>query len=162
MPKSLYVITEEYNQLMFQIEEQEGVLEEYQAEALAINERELQTKSVAYLEFMRSKEGMINLRKEEIKRQQAAIKREEKIINLLKKNLVNAVNLFGEFEVGTVKFSTRKSSSVVIEDEDQITKDYQKTKVTISIDKAKIKKALSSGEKIPGARLSSNQNLSIK
>ncbi len=56
----------------------------------------------------------------------------------------------------------RKSKSTIIEDENIIDFKYKKEKVSISIDKTAIKKAIESGEQVKWARISENMNLTIK
>ena len=80
----------------------------------------------------------------------------------LKDNLLNAVKLFGKFEVGTVTFGTRKSSSVIVEDVNALPGDYKKVKVTETADKTAIKKALKAGEQIEGCSIQESINLKIK
>ena len=159
---TLFNVAHDYVELMNEIEEAEGELTPELAERLEINEKHLQTKSVAYLEVIRGKEAFNLMIDEEIKRLQAMKKRNNTLINNLKDRLVGAVNLFGEFTVGTVTFSTRKSVSLVIEDETKIPQKYQVKTVTTKPDKKAIKDAINEGEEIKGAYLSENRNLKIK
>jgi len=162
MSKPLYEITTEYNDLMLAIEEQEGVLEDEQIEALAINEKELQIKSVAYWEVIKSSKSFEKRIDEEIKRLQAMKKAKNTLVGILTNNLLGAVNLFGEFNAGLLTFKTRKSTVCVIEDEDAITKDYKTITVTEKISKTKIKEAIKSGVEVKGAILQENRSLMVK
>ena len=55
----------------------------------------------------------------------------------------------------------RRSISVEIQDESRIPDAYKKEKVSTSIDKIAIKKALTGGEEIAGATLLEKQNIQI-
>ena len=162
MKTTLYKISEDYNELMNSIEENEGVLTEDQEQALVINEKELQSKSISYLEFIRSREGFLLIVDDEIKRLQAIKKRNNTLIDKLKSNLLGAVNLFGEFTVGTVTFGTRKSESITVEDVNSLPSEYKTIKVTEAANKAELKKALKEDEEIEGVTLNVNLNLKIK
>ena len=89
----------------------EGELSEELEQALAINEAQLQSKSIAYLEFIQSKESFNTRIDDEIKRLQAMKKRNANLVSKLKNRLLDAVKLFGAFEVGLTKFGTRKSQN---------------------------------------------------
>jgi len=160
--QTLYKITENYNELMKEIEAAEGVLTPEMERALTINEEQLQKKSIGYLEVIKTKDAFNVMIDEEIKRLQAIKKRNNTLVSTLKERLLNAVKLFGEFSVGTVTFTTRKSTSVFIENEDEIGKEWKKVKVTEQIDKKKIGDALKGGKEVVGASLSNNLSLRIK
>lgn len=162
MKTTLYNIKEDYSALMDSIEENEGVLTEDQENALTINKSELEGKSVSYLEVIKSSEAFIGTIDDEIKRLQALKKRNTTLIDTLKSNLLSAVNLFGEFKVGTLTFGTRKSESVHVESVNGLPNEYKTIKVTESANKAELKKALNNGEEIDGVSIQSNLNLKIK
>ena len=159
--QSLYNIILDYDELMFDIEEQEGVLTEEQETALMINEKEVQTKTIAYLQVIKSKDAMNSQIDEEVKRLQAMKKRNNSLVSRLKENLLNAVKTFGDIEVGLNKFSTRKSQSITVEDVNTLPKEYKVIKVTESADKKALKEAIKAGEKIDGVELLDNLNLKI-
>jgi hypothetical protein len=158
---SLYEITNEQRELISQIEALDGELSPEMEEALAINQSQLAQKSIAYLEVIRTKEAFNGLIDNEIKRLQGLKKRNNNVVDRLNDNLLMAVKTFGEFEVGTNKFGTRKSTSVEIEDEDALPKEYISTVITTKPDKAKIGEDLKAGLEVKGAKLSFNQNLKI-
>ena len=60
------------------------------------------------------------------------------------------------------ELSYRKSEAVVLVDETLIPTEFKKEKVSVSIDKTEIKKALKEGEEIPWAVIETRQNLQIK
>ena len=164
MKQSLYNIVEEQRFTLAEIEDMAGELTPELEEQLVINAQQLESKSIAYLEVIKDREAYINNAKEEIKRLQAIVKVNDNLVNRLKDNLLLAVKTFGSFEVGFVKFGTRKSTSVEVDLEmvNQLPNEYKTIKVTESPNKAEIKKALQDGVEINGCELIENINLSIK
>ena len=161
MKNSLYVIIQDQKYTIQEIELMEGELTPELEEQLIINANQLEAKSIAYLEVIKSKEAFNLNISEEIKRLQAIKKRNDALVSRLKDNLLIAVNTFGDFETGFNKFSTRKSQSVEVEDVNQLPQEYKTIKVTESADKAAIKKALKTGVKIDGCSIKDNYNLKI-
>lgn len=161
MNKSLYNIEQEYIQLMHTIETNEGELTEELEKQLVIHEKDRNKKSIAYLEVIGSKESFNSRIDDEIKRLHTLKRQNGVLISKLKESLLNAVKLFGVFEVGLHKFGTRKSSSVEVEDVNELPKQYKTVKVTEQADKIAIKKALVNGDKIPGCKIVEKKNLKI-
>lgn len=161
MKKSLYHIETEYLTIINQVEDLAGELTPELEQQLTINKAELEGKSIAYLEFIGSKETLNTRIDEEIKRLQAIKKQNNNLITNLKNRLLDAVKLFGAFEVGLTKFGTRKSSSVSVEDVNSLHKDLKVVKVTESANKKAIKEALQRGETIEGCEIVENLNLKI-
>lgn len=162
MNTTLYNIQENYLALMESIEENEGVLTDEQVAQLAIHQTELKTKGKAYLEVIKSREAFVSTIDEEIKRLQALKKRNNNLVSTLKDRLLEAVKLFGDFQAGTLTFTTRKSTSVLVEDVNSLPKEYKVIKVTESADKLGLKSALKKGEQVEGVSLETKLNLSIK
>lgn len=162
MSNTLYNIKNDYLVLMDEIEANEGVLTDDQIKELDINKAQLQSKSIAYLEIIRQREAFVLTVDNEIKRLQALKKRNNTLIDILKSNLLNAVNLFGEFTVGTLTFGKRKSEQVIVEDVNGLPSEYKTVKVTEQANKADLKKAINSGEEIEGVSIQTNFNLKIK
>ena len=161
--KSLYSITTEYRMLMQEIEECEGVLTPELEQGLVINKEQLLVKSESYVHVIKSQEVYIDAIDAEIKRLQALKKQKEKSVDVLKSYLLQAVENFGTFTSGFFTFSTRKSSSVeVVCDVNDLPSDYKTAKITMTADKAEIKKALQSGEQIDGCAIIEKHNLQIK
>jgi hypothetical protein len=159
--ETLYNITEDYIELLNKIEIAEGEISEEVNQQLEINEQQLQTKSIAYLSVIKTKEALTMQIDEEIKRLQALKKHNSNITNNLKDRLLNAVNLFGAFEVGFTKFSTRNSKAVIVEDVNILPKEFKVVKVTEQADKKAIKQALEDGVIIEGCTIQENKNLKI-
>lgn len=161
--KTLYNINNDYLELISQVEEAEGVLTSELEQALTINKSELEVKSIAYVEVIKQRESLNERIDNEIKRLQALKKSNDTLVSKLKNNLLNAVNLFGNYEAGFIKLSTRKSKQVVIDyDVNDLPKQYKVVKVTETADKIAIKKAIESGETVYGCRIVENVNLTIK
>jgi hypothetical protein len=66
------------------------------------------------------------------------------------------------FDLPRYRISSRSSTSVEITDEDLIPEDMLRVKTSTAPDKALIKRAIQSGQDIPGAQLTTNTNWSIK
>ena len=60
------------------------------------------------------------------------------------------------------ELSYRKSEAVVFTDEEAIPSEFKKEKLTISVDKTEIKKAIQAWTEVPGAMIETRQNLQIK
>lgn len=161
MKTTLYDIEKDYLTLISQIEQAEGEITPEVEEQLIINETQLQGKSVAYLQVITTKEGVNSAIDIEIKRLEALKKRNNNLVDRLKDRLLEAVKLFGEFEVGFNKFSTRKSSSVYVEDVNSLPSEFKTVKVTEAADKKAIKDAIKAGKEIKGCSIVENLNLKI-
>jgi len=163
MEKSLYKINAEYLELFGRIELAEGVLTPELEEELIIKKSELEVKSIAYAEVIKQRESFNVRIDDEIKRLQALKKQNDTLVLKLKSNLLQAVSIFGNYEAGFLKFSTRKSKQVVIDyDVNDLPKQYKTVKVTETADKVAIKKAIEGGQEVYGCRLVENVNLQIK
>lgn len=162
MKNTLYQINQDLIELFDTIEANEGEVNDDILRALEIKENELQEKSQSYYALISSQEAFIGSIDEEIKRLQALKKSRKSLVDRLKKNLLSAVELFGEFTVGTITFGTRKSTSVEVDDVNLLPEQYKKIKVTEQADKTLIKQELKSGVEITGCRIVENVNLKIK
>ncbi len=87
----------------------------------------------------------------EIKRLQGLKKRNNNLIDNLKNRLVGAIQMFGEFTVGTNTFGLRKSERVNVDNVNSLPKEYKTIKVTEQANKTEIKKALKLGQEIKDA-----------
>lgn len=161
MKQSLYSIIEAQRYTIDDIEHMGGELTPELEKELKINAYQLQNKSIAYLEVIKTKETFNELIADEIKRLQAMKKRNDNLVFRLKDNLLTAVKTFGDFEVGFTKFSTLKSSTIEVENVNGLPNKYKTIKVTEAANKAELKKAIQGGELIKGVELVENQNLKI-
>jgi len=162
MKNTLYDIKNEYLELVTEIEELEGELTPELEYKLKINQNELQTKAIAYHSVILSKEAFNTTIDNEIKRLQAMKKQNNNVIDRLKNSLVSAIELFGEFKIGTNTFGLRKSERVEIEDVNLLPKEFKTVKVTEQANKIEIKKALKLGQEIKNTYLKEIYNLKIK
>ena len=161
--KSLYDITIDQKILINEIEEMEGELTPEMEERLVITKAEIQQKTIAYLEVISSKESFNSLIDNEIKRLQGMKKQNNSIVDRLKDNLLLAVKTFGNYQIGTQKFGTRKSNSIQVDPDkvNSLPSEYKTVKVTEAPDKKALKDALKRGEEIDGVQLLENLNLKI-
>lgn len=159
--ETLYKIENNYLELISKVEEAEGEITPEIDELLAINEKQLQSKSIAYLSVIKNKEAFIMQIDEEIKRLQALKRKNDNIVGYLKGRLLNAVKVFGVFEVGLTKFSTRKSEAVIVDDVNSLPKEFKTIKVTEQANKKAIKDAIKSGQDVKGCKIQENLNLKI-
>lgn len=161
MKQSLYNIVEQQRYTLSEIEAMQGELTHELEAQLEITATQLNSKSIAYLEIIKSKETFNDSISNEIKRLQAMKKANEVLVTRLKDNLLMAVKTFGAFEVGFTKFGTRKSSSIEVEDVNKLDTKYKVIKVTEQADKVKIKADLLDGHIITGCKIKHNLNLKI-
>lgn len=159
---NLFNITQNYLTLANQLSEGE-LTPEIEAE-LIINESQLQEKAVNYGYVIKQLGHEVNAVNEEIKRLTELKKRNEKAIERMETAISNAMQLYGIEKVDSsfLKLSFRKSESVEIVNDAQLSPQYTTTKTTITPNKVAIKEALKRGEVVEGAILVTNQNLQIK
>jgi len=145
-----------------EVEQNEGELTPEIEEALAINSQELSEKSLAYVEFMGNLNAQNNRVDDEIKRLQLLKRKNTQMLEFLQKGLVQAVNEFGTIHTGTYTIGVRQSEECVIEDTDKIPEKFKTVKMEVQVDKLAVKKAIKSGEQVPGAHVQGNQHPIIK
>ena len=163
MKKSLYEITGDALAIYQDIEEQgTGELTEEQEQALTINQNELQSKGIAYLEVIKDRTAFESNVDAEIKRLQAMKKANNKLIERLKDGLFLAQQSFGDIELGLTTITTRASKSVDVDDINSLPNEYKTIKIVETADKIAIKNALNSGVEIEGCRIIETLNLRIK
>lgn len=189
---NLYQIELEYQELLRTAEEQDGVLDDEQNKALDITLEDFAKKSEQYAKIIRNLEGDIAFAEKEIERINKFIGTKTNIIERLKQNLLDAVILFGEkdkkkdiwrYEIETFKFSTRKSSQVIV-DEEKIDNKWKQVNISekftldelnkintllernveakTSVLKTPIKEAIEKGEFVEGASIQEKFGLTIK
>jgi hypothetical protein len=160
--KSLYHISKEALDLaeLLEVEELTPELEE----RLAINQNELQEKSVNFGFVIKDAENSILVIDEEIKRLQAIKKTQQKKCDILKGKISDALQFYGieKVETPTIKMSFRRSESVEIVSLEQLQGEYLVEKVSVTADKKAIKQAIKEGKEVDGAIIKENFNLQIK
>ena len=164
MEKSLYKIDQDLMALLEAIAEQEGEITPEQDEQLAINRYELETKAVDYSMAILQLNAWVEMADKEAKRVTAIKNAYKKTSETLKQRITDAMERYDIREVkdATIKVSLRKSVQTIIDDLDQVPKQYKTVKVETTPDKTAIKKAIQEGEIIEGAHLEEKNNLQIK
>lgn len=150
--------------LLEAIAEQEGEITPEQDEQLAINRYELETKAVDYSMAILQLNAWVEMADKEAKRVTAIKNAYKKTSESLKQRITDAMERYDIKEVkdATIKVSLRKSVQTIIDDLDQVPKQYKVVKVETTPDKTAIKKAIQDGEIIEGAHLEEKNNLQIK
>lgn len=162
--RSLYHISQEMAEIKEILIQNDGELTDDLEHKLVITEKELEEKSANYgiviKDYSLEIEALDNAIQDLQQRKQKRLKAQQ----ALKDKIANAMQEFGLKKVETpiVTLSFRKSTSVQIDDEDAISSEFVKTKITSSISKTEIKKALEAGKAVTGARIIEKQNLIIK
>lgn len=164
MEKSLYKIDKELMALLEAIAEQDGEITPEQDEQLAINRYELETKAVDYSMAILQLNAWVEMADKEAKRVTAIKNAYKKTSETLKQRITDAMERYDIREVkdATIKVSLRKSVQTIIDDLDQVPKQYKTVKVETTPDKTAIKKAIQDGEIIEGAHLEEKMNLQIR
>jgi len=158
---NLYAINSELALILKEIELNDGEITDTLSGKLEIAEADLMNKSESYISVIKTKESFVSAIDEEIKRLQDLKKKNTNLVSKLKDRLLEAVKIYGDFETGTHKFGTRKSSSVEVEDVNSLPNEFKTIKVTESANKKAIKDALSSGKAVKGCSIVESLNLKI-
>ena len=161
---TLYVITAELNAIITQLEELGGEITPELEQALAINEESFAAKSEDYGHAILNLKGMAAAAKAEKERLAALQKFYENTCNRLDNALKTAMVATGhdKVETPTMRLSLRHTTATEVDDLDAVPAEYKTTKVEVVADKTAIKKAIQSGEDVPGAHLVENVSLQIK
>jgi len=160
--RPFWSIQSDYEELTSHIINNGGEVTDEEINQLAINEAERNIKSVAYHRIINNIESENIIIKKEIDRLYDRLKSNQKTIDRLKKCLVDAILLYGEYEHELIKFKLRKSTAVEVNPEAVLDAKYTITKTTITPDKTLIKNDLKSGVVIDGCQLVENHHLNIK
>ena len=164
MKKSLYNIEQEYLEIANQLEDSE--LSDELEQALAINERELQGKAIAYAYVIKEADDTVSVIDAEIKRLQALKKTEQNKAQRLKETISNAMNLYGitEIKTETLKLNFRRSEGVICTDDSVVIPSEFATVVpeTIKPNLFAIKAAIKEGREVAGFEIEERYSLQIK
>ena len=131
------------------LEQMEGQIYD-KTEAVAIFIKELKAES----EMIAAEEKALKERKE------SKIKKAESLTRYLGNMMT--MNAMPSFETSKVKVSSRKSEAVVVAENAEIPERYLVTKTEVKPDKTALKKAIKSGEDIPGVIVEERVNWSGK
>ena len=165
MEKSLYQITQEQAELFNQIDELDGELTPELEEALKINSENFEAKARSYIWMIKKLEADNITITDEINRLQRIEKRNDKLIDRLKESMKMALEIFGESKkIDTFTLSIKETKYTDIFDPELVPAKYKviETTTTTKIPKDEIKKAIESGEEVPGAKIATNKTLKIK
>lgn len=159
---TLYRITSEQLRINELLEESGGELTAEIEEALMLNEENFIAKSEGYIEaiaYFKARQEAAKVRIEEMQRIKKTAENAEK---RLKERMQLAMEIMGrdKVEVGLHKLSLRNTQVVNIICESAVPNEF--VKVETSIDKAKLRERLKTGEIIPGAELRYNQSIQIR
>ena len=162
MTHTLYTITEDQRLINAMLEENGGELTPEIEEAMQITEDNFISKAEAYGATISEYDAQADACAQEIKRLQAYKKTCENVSKRMKERLTDAMHTFNTDKVtaGTFRFSFRKSTAVVIENEEMIPDDFFKTERTLC--KKELMDALKAGEVIVGATLETRQSLQMR
>lgn len=161
---SLWKIKTEYEIILNDIIDDDGVVSEQAEQLLAINVEKRDDTATNYYHIINNLEHENGQIDEEIKRLQALKKRNKTKIDLLSKSIVELINLYGEFKSSLLNFKIRKSTIVEVDEDyvNELTEEYITTKTTVTPNKTAIKTALKNGLEITGCKLVEKHNLNIK
>ena len=162
---TLYELTNEFLELQKFIEmnEEEDLDPDLINDTLESLNMEIEHKIENTIKFIKNIEPDINGYKEEEKRLYNKRKRAENLIEKLKENIdfnMRRANI-AKLKAGTFNVGFRKSKSVEITDESLIPDEF-KVEQPPKISKTDIGKYLKEGNKLEGAVLVENENLSIR
>lgn len=159
---NLYQITTTHLTLLDTIIEAGGELTPETEAALQLSEMSIQQKGINYARFIRHLEAEA----EEIKCREKELSEMRKVrentADRLRNALSEAMQVMNieEIKEGTHKINFRKSKSVEVFDESLIPNEFKK--FVPSISKTDIKKAIDSGQDVPGATIKENKSIQIK
>lgn len=162
MGSTLYELTEEFLNLLSMAEDPDVDPQAFK-DTLEGLEYEVELKADAYAKIIRQVEGNIATVDAEINRLQGFKKLLEGNVDTMKGNLENTMKVTGKTKFKTDLFSFRiqkNPASVVIDNEDDVPPEY--LKITPTVNKTAIKKAIESGEDIPYAHLEQSESLRIQ
>lgn len=162
-PLSLYAIMQEHLTLLQLILEADGELTSEMEEALLLNGQEMQKKTISVAYMLKTLEYNSDILDKEIDRLQSLKTKAVNAKEFLKQRLSEAMQLYGieRLDGGNIKLFFRKSEAVVVTDPAQIPEQFLEWKDPV-VSKTKIKAAIKAGEEVPGAQLTTKQNLQIK
>ena len=164
MTPTLYNISTELSAILAAIEEAGGEITPEIEEALAISEGQFTTKSEEYGHAILNLEAMAAAAKAEKERLANLQKFYDTTVERLRTAMIAAMKATGKekVETPTMRLSLRHTTATEVDDIALLPSEFKTTKVEEVADKTAIKKAIQSGEDVPGAHLVDNVSLQIK
>ena len=162
MKQTLYDITEDQRLINAMLEENGGELTPEIEEAMQITEENFLDKAEAYGATITEYDAQAEACDAEIKRLLSYKRTCQNVSRRMKERLSEAMRAFHRENVtaGTFRFSFRKSTAVVVENEDMIPDEFFKMERTLC--KKELKDALKAGEYIAGAVLETRQTIQMR
>lgn len=162
---NLYQISNEYSQILDELYDDEGVVNEQALAKLEQNELAMEKKAIAiasYIKNMDAERAAIDTAKKAMADREKYYK---KRIDELEGYLLSGMERRGINHIKCPYFDIKLKKcppSVSIHDEKALPKEYTRTKTEILPDKIKMKEEMMVGVLIPGASLTTNLRLEIK
>ena len=164
MNNSLYEITAEYLQAFDRlvVDEETGEILNWEIVDAIAGDFDNKVESIAC--FIKNQLAFTAALKAEEEALIGRRKSAERQVENMKKYLTACMNAVNKDKIETTKYkvSFRNSTSVSIDDVDEIPIEYIVETVTAKPDKTAIKDAIKAGEIVPGASLAENRNIQIK
>lgn len=162
MRQTLYNITEDQRLINAMLEENGGELTPEIEEAMQITEDNFLDKAEAYGATITEYDAQAEACDAEIKRLLSYKRTCQNVSRRMKERLSEAMRAFHRENVtaGTFRFSFRKSTAVVVENEDMIPDEFFKMERTLC--KKELKDALKAGDIIVGAKLETRQTIQMR
>ena len=129
-------------------------------QSLAIAESELKEKAESYIAIINKLKAEKETFLEYKKQAEMKANRIQTKIDWLEKNLLDAAQTFGDIDTPLYTVTTRRSTYLHLESEENIPTEYVKTKTTI--DRAALTRAIKEGKEVEGATIQERFNLRIK
>lgn len=161
---TLYEMSNEYRNVLENLEIDPETGEIINLEELEQMQGQLYDKTEAvaiYIKELKAESEMIAAEEKALKeRKESKIKKAENLTRYLGNMMT--MNAMPSFETSKVKVSSRKSEAVVVAENAEIPEKYLVTKTEVKPDKTALKKAIKSGEEIPGVIVEERVNWSVK
>jgi translation elongation factor EF-G len=162
--RSIYDIRMDHVRLIQIIEDNDGEVTPEIEGLLQLTGEEFENKALSYALVTKHFEDEETILTKEIERLSSRLRQVVKRKDLFRQVLSSAMQQFGveKIETATLRLSFRKSQSVEILDETIIPDRYFDNRTITTVSKTRIKEDLKEGKVVPGASLSTIQNLQIK
>lgn len=161
---TLYEMSNEYRSIKDRLEVDPDTGEILNLDLLEQMEGQIYDKTEAvaiFIKELKAESEMITAEEKALKeRKESKIKKAESLTRYLGNMMT--MNAMPSFETSKVKVSSRKSEAVVVAENAEIPERYLVTKTEVKPDKTALKKAIKSGEEIPGVIVEERVNWSVK
>ena len=162
--KSLFQIKCEYEEILCEIIEADGEVDESLYEKLNGIDMDLTVKAENYVYIIKKSMSEDDYIDAEIKRLEKRKKRNKNLINRLKNDLKNALERLGKTKLKAPLFVIRIQNNpptVKVVDESLIPDEFKEERTTTHLKKTAMLQLLKDGEEVAGAVMSQSQSLRI-